>query len=229
MNNLGLIVGYSVCPAAVDKVYREVAVAWDPQTGTAQKLQVPGLNLNAAAAVNDFGQVVCNSGLLTDTGDRRAVIYDYLSGEYEILQPLGTYDASPFTTGNGINTFGEVVGTTTTRTGRFAYTYTATGGMVNLGSLQAKWYSSALAVNDVGQVVGDVNGIVNGYANQYIAFLHTPATGMLDLWSLILNPPAGMVKGGIVVRKIYNPDSGRTFGQILISTSAGYYVLTPNK
>jgi probable HAF family extracellular repeat protein len=221
ISNSGLIAGRSVSYGNT----QSVAALWDPQNGgTVKTLQDPSdtVDLTSANAVNDSGQVVCNGQLVT-TGDTRAVIYAPGAPEtYTVLEPLGTNSSTTHTSGNDNNTFGEVVGTTSTASGLRAFAYTT--GMVSLGTLKGP--SQAIAVNDAGQVVGFYS---DKFGGGFYAFLWTPSKGMLDLWGLIANPPAGAVKGDVWVTQIYNPDSDRTLGRILARISNAYYVLTPKQ
>jgi probable HAF family extracellular repeat protein len=76
----------------------------------------------------------------------------------------------------GLNASGEVVGESQTASGAWhAFSWTADGGMVDLGSLGGT--TSAHAVNDSGQVVGE--GFTASLSLD--AFSWTPQGGMVDI------------------------------------------------
>jgi probable HAF family extracellular repeat protein len=73
-----------------------------------------------------------------------------------------------------VNAFGQVVG----RSGTHAFSWTAAGGMVDIGTLGGN-DSEAESVNDSGQVIGG-----SYTACCFHAFSWTPSTGMIDLGTL---------------------------------------------
>jgi probable HAF family extracellular repeat protein len=93
---------------------------------------------------------------------------------------LGTFGGR-FSIANAINASGRVVGASQIADGRYhAFSWTAAGGMVDLGTLPGFDNSTAVAVNASGQVVG-VNFNVNAAVR---AFSWTAAGGMVDLGTL---------------------------------------------
>jgi probable HAF family extracellular repeat protein len=88
----------------------------------------------------------------------------------------------------GVNSLGQVVGTTLVSAGQIeAFSYMAGSKPLLLGTLGGLT-SSATAVNDSGQIVGQ-SKLADGQMN---AFLFTNGT-MLDLNALIPHPPSGWV------------------------------------
>lgn len=84
------------------------------------------------------------------------------------------------------NSHGQIVGQSTTASGAYqAFSWTASGGMVDLGDLLGALQSIALAVNDSGQVLVDVYCV--SCANQY-AYLWTPGGGFDNIGTLDGNP-----------------------------------------
>lgn len=90
----------------------------------------------------------------------------------------------------GINDSGEVVGRTTTlHGGDHAFLWTASAGMVDLGTLGGE-NSEAVAIDDSGQVAGEAETAIaserrSGYGGScYHAFLWTAAGGMVDIGPL---------------------------------------------
>ena len=99
---------------------------------------------------------------------------------------------------------GQVVGTSGCLDGYYsphhAFSWTAGGGMVDLGTLAGDWKSSATAVNNNGQVVGESDNVVSGDSH---AFSWTAAGGMVDLGTL----PGGNYSYAYAVN-----DSGQVVG-----------------
>src|SRR5438094_792354 len=84
------------------------------------------------------------------------------------------------------NASGQVVGESDTAGGsRHAFSWTAAGGMIDLGTLGGA-YSAATAVNDSGQVVGESDP-ADGNRHRH-AFSWTTAGGMVDLGTLLGGP-----------------------------------------
>jgi len=80
-----------------------------------------------------------------------------------------------------VNASGQVVGYSTTAGGRsHAFSWTAAGGMIDLGTMAGHDSSVASQVNDSGQVVG-YSSIQNQFSR---AFSWTMAQGMIDLGAL---------------------------------------------
>jgi probable HAF family extracellular repeat protein len=80
----------------------------------------------------------------------------------------------------GLNDNGQIVGFDGVNFFEHAFSWTATGGLIDLGTLGGV-RSRATAVNASGQVVGD-SDTANGVQH---AFSWTPAGGMIDLGSLV--------------------------------------------
>jgi probable HAF family extracellular repeat protein len=107
--------------------------------------------------------------------------------------------------------------------------------MVSLGALDREVVlpaSGATSINDAGQVVGwSTCWDPKLRRRRYRPFLYTDATGMINLWPLITNPPPGVTEDGLgrAVDKIMNPASGYTFGRITAAMNGMFYILTPDR
>jgi probable HAF family extracellular repeat protein len=109
---------------------------------------LPGL-FNAAEGINDSGQVV---GVSSVPVLQRAFLYS--NGT---LQDLGALPGKDSAAANDINNRGQVVGNSSTAGQDFRAFLYSDGAMTDLGTLgiaPGGTYSSATAINDVGQVVG---------------------------------------------------------------------------
>lgn len=132
-------------------------VAWDG-AGSQTVPKVPGYISNVPASVNNNGQVV---GVAADNYTNW-YLNDILR-QYQI-DYLG-------------------VGPTSWPPAR-AYSWTASGGLLNLGVLPGDSRSYARGLNDLGQVVGASAKSTNGSER---AFLWTESDGMLDLATLVVD------------------------------------------
>jgi len=159
VNNKGQVCGYGDSSSATQEVF-----LWSPGTGMVD------IGPGQAAGVNDSGQVVYNN---FDTG----LIYVWSSTGGTVT--VGAGQAA------GINNSGQVAGTAASNSQ--AFLWSAGTGMVSLGTLPGATYSSANAMNNLGQVVG-----FSGTQS----FLYTPGTGMTAI-------PIGIATGinnhGVVV------------------------------
>ena len=187
--------------------------------------------------INDDGQVIYLG--TTDSGERHAFRYTpatyTAAARYEDLGVLGRLsDGTSKSIAQAINNAGQVVGQSTSSAGWRAFRFTDGAGMVNLGTLDARGVtqSEAVSINDLGQVVG-WSAVQKSLGLVYRPMLYTDATGRLNLWSLITNPPTGMTENdmglGVDLNgvNIINPVYGKTFGQICGTAKGLMYVLTP--
>jgi len=167
INSAGLIAGTtwpnSVSQAGVPGIV-DIDGSWHriPSTGS----------YGAAFGMNDLGQTVgANGGFRTflSTGGTTTLISNTLGG-------------NDLFSATDINNNGVVVGSAGTTGPRHAYTYTESGGMVDLGALLPGYFSEALAINDSGLVVGS-----GASPNGVRALLWSEATGAVDLNTLLLN------------------------------------------
>jgi probable HAF family extracellular repeat protein len=169
INNAGKVVGSS----------GNRAFLWNPSTGTTDLGTLPGASSSSATDINDAGQVV---------GD--ADNHAFLWGESTGMTDLGTLPDKNSSSAAAINNFGQVVGTSGNSDDSIssrAFLWSDSTGMVNLGTLPSQdpdnpdyTASSALDINDAGQVVGYS---VQPYRSN--AFLWSNSTGMVDLNTLI--------------------------------------------
>jgi probable HAF family extracellular repeat protein len=165
--DLGTLGGASSVAVAVNSTGQVIGVSdtglFDPDTGvsvwhafswTARggmvDLGTNGYRGSTAVAVNDLGQVIGTVFNENENVDPQAFLWTADHG----MRELGTLGGTT-SVATAINNFGQVVGTSATATGEFhAFSWTARGGMVDLGVLAGGLASSATDVNDRGQVVG---------------------------------------------------------------------------
>jgi probable HAF family extracellular repeat protein len=199
-----------------------------------------GIGYNASGLdINDAGQLIYLG--TAANGERHAFRYtpapDPAYDLYEDLGVLGPLpDGTSKSVAGGLNMAGQVVGQSTSTAGWRAYRYTDGVGMVNLGTLDATGVtqSEAVSINDAGQVVG-WSAIRKTRDYAYHPMLYTDATGRLNLWSLVTNPPAGMTENDMGLGAdlngmgIINPVAGKTFGRICGTARGLMYVLTPDR
>jgi probable HAF family extracellular repeat protein len=122
-----------------------------------------------AEGINDLGQVVGSSEIVTNEGGGdRAFLWTADGG----MQDLGALPGATFSYATDINERGEVVGASQTAGGEgHAFLWTQADGFKDLGTLGGS-SSAAQAINDLGHVVGGIDAH---------AFLWTAESGMKDL------------------------------------------------
>lgn len=111
--------------------------------GTMHDIGTLGGNYSNAFAINKLGQVVGESHTSPDYNSLHAILYD--NGT---LQDIGTLGGYGWSTASGINDCGQIVGQSNGR----AFLYD-NGIMKDLGTLGGS-ESSAIAINNLGQIVG---------------------------------------------------------------------------
>jgi probable HAF family extracellular repeat protein len=151
------------------------AFLWDRRNGL-QDLGTLGGGTSAAVGINGRGQVVGYS--LTTANEEHAFLWDHRHG----LQDLGIPVANPRPT--AINDSGQVVGEFGSLVR--AFLWDAQGGLRDLGTLHGL-ESSALGINEAGQVVGWSN--LPGAFKTRHAFLY--GGGTLDDLNDFLPPDSG--------------------------------------
>ena len=152
-----------------------------------------GGTITVPAAINDSGQVVGSSRMIVGSSLTHAFLWTPTGG----MVDLGVLDDDDFSEAVDVNEQGQVAGTSGSAScrGAFrncdrAFLWTATGGMVDLGTLAGNG-SQAVAVNDHGQVVGasrvtppcmdSPQHCPDSFSH---AFSWTATGGMVDLGSL---------------------------------------------
>ncbi len=126
-----------------------------------------------ARGINESGWVVGFSTIGAGGDDSRPFVYEPGVG----MSSLGTLGGTS-SYARGINNSGQVTGNSETASGDYhASIYNPGAGLTDLGAMGGE--SSAMAINNVGQVVGYC--IVN---HRNHAFLWTPGVGMSDLGDL---------------------------------------------
>ena len=120
----------------------------------------------------------------------------------------------------GINSSGQVAGSTYTSKGWRAFVY-SDGAMTVLGTLPGGSASEAIGINDSGQVTG-TSYAVNGTSVTDTAFIYNAGT-MISLGTLPGGSGSyavGIDNGGLVVGDTFN-SSGSVFGDGFFWTSTG--------
>jgi probable HAF family extracellular repeat protein len=124
---------------------------WDRERGTRDLGAVPGHTSMTAAAINERGTVV---GTATDveSGESLAFVWTIRRGARSLDTSLGGVDSSAA----DINRFGQISGTSETDSGAFhAFFRDVNGAVLDLGAFSnGRGTSSAIAMNDRGQVIG---------------------------------------------------------------------------
>lgn len=100
-------------------------------------------------AINAQDQAVGASGF-PHGADTHAFFWQKQGG----MRDLGTLSGGDYSSAFGINSSGEVVGTSNTADSMHAFSWTATSGLVQLPLLPGTNASQAYAINDHGQVAG---------------------------------------------------------------------------
>ncbi|HEX2092746.1 MAG TPA: hypothetical protein VHG28_10105 [Longimicrobiaceae bacterium] len=128
-------------------------VAWSA-TGQLRQLATLGRPYGYAHDINNQGQI---AGISADSlGRLRAVLW-HTDGRVEDLGTLGGAESMAI----AINDHGEVVGSSQTASGEWrAFFWSRASGMLDLGKLPEATYSSAMGINERGQVVGWSGGWV---------------------------------------------------------------------
>jgi probable HAF family extracellular repeat protein len=184
------------------------AFLWTEMGGTVDL--VVGPDGSIARDINDAGEV---AGDMTVSGERHAFRYTQAGG----VEDLGGLRKRPRSWGNGINSQGQITGYCSgdyyySRTFRF----TVGEGMEDLGTLYKDRYSwsRGFAINSSGHVVGQSGESHDWTDPRQAGFLHTDETGMLDIATLVSNPPAGWDPMSIYPVAVGDPASGEDFGPI---------------
>ncbi len=161
VNNAGVVVG-----EATSASQTPLSFIWTQSTGMLG-LGVVGL----ARKINDAGLVCGRTS--TSIGFVKAGV----AGATELLDDLSPTGSDAW----AINNLGQVVGETpiTAIPGIFPYRWTALGGMVSLGTLQAGQPAFAFSINELGAVVG--NADITTPTTQTHGFRYTDEDGFLDL------------------------------------------------
>ena len=180
-----------------------------------------------AQDISNFGEI---AGTMFVGGERRA--FRYTPGlELLNLGVLGrSKSGSSYSIASGINSAGQVVGKSSAPKVMYqrGFWYSDQRGMVNLGALEggSLAMSEAKDINSSGHIVGISSTLGDGLH----PFLYTEATGMLDLWSLVINLPAGFVTRDVRYELSINDFPGHKFGQICGTTLMDEpFVLTPDR
>jgi probable HAF family extracellular repeat protein len=167
---------------------------------SAAPMSITDLGDGYAYGINDAGQVVGQS-------NEDAFLWSSSGGMIDLGKLGGSSSQA-----NGINSGGQIVGTTGTRSGvGRAFLWNASTGMQDLGSLAGS-NSYGYGINDAGQVVGWTIAAISGDTH---AFLWDASSGMTDLGTLGgpgsiafgLNT-SGQVAGSAETPNVFNPNIG---------------------
>ncbi len=180
-NEKGQVVGWSYTLLANHAAVH--AFSWTQRGGLVDLSALVGLggNDSVASEVSDYGQIAGYS--FTPSQHPNAYSWTAATGVVD----LGTLPGGSESRATRVSDRGQIVGwadTTSIPAGadsgiRHGFSWTAAGGMVDLGTFGGS-ASTAAAVNDVGQVVG-YSDLASG---AWHAFLWTKAAGMRDLGTL---------------------------------------------
>jgi probable HAF family extracellular repeat protein len=140
VNDLHQVVGYSTTTNGVD------GFLWSLADGT-QDLGDLG-SFSYAMAINSTGTMVVGCGLVSG-GNDHAFLWTQAGG----IQDLGTL-GGPTSCAAGVNSSGQVVGTSSTGSAGHAFLWTQAGGMQDLGTLVGGSWTIAMGINDDGYIVG---------------------------------------------------------------------------
>jgi len=202
VNDAGAVVGLAQTATAAQHAFLWTA------TGGIQDLTADLTSIGGATAeaINSSNQV---AGYYFPNGSRNTLGFLWSAdGGLQDIGPAGTLAFD-------INNSGTVVGQSPFTNGpKHAFSWTASGGMVDLSTLGGS-ASSAMSVNNLGWIVGtslttSTKGLLHG-------FLWTPTGGMKDLSTV---SPLGQTA------QVYQAQVNDA-GVIVISTNKGSYLLAP--
>jgi probable HAF family extracellular repeat protein len=183
-----------------------------------------GGHTSEALAANANGQVV--GGSETPDGSFHAFSWTAAGGMID----LGTLGDFPSSFGVAVNARGQVIGNIFTPLGAgdfppidHAFSWTATGGMIDLGimSSPALCCADAVALNNRGEIAGNARDALGADDPASIAFLWTAATGRVALSTSFSQANALNASGRVVGTTAILTDSGLTALHAFSWTAAG--------
>ncbi|MGA8223840.1 MAG: hypothetical protein WB780_19485 [Candidatus Acidiferrales bacterium] len=172
VNNLGQAVGWAETPVhdptcVLPQVLQFIAAIWEPDGRVRPLAPYPGDSDTAATAINDRGQVVGISGACDVAVGATSALHAVMWDNGQVIN-LGSFGSAGWNTPMDINNRGDVVGfanvlpdvfTDGQLNGNFtAFLKTRDGQIQNLGHLDGDTNSSALGINNQGQIVGQSFG-----------------------------------------------------------------------
>lgn len=169
VNNLGQVVGI----ASIGVNGQNKGFFW--QAGQPSSTIQPIGILGAVNSINDSAVAVGTSSGATQTPNDAFV---WRGADIAVLPDI--QGGSGTTAANAINNSGQIVGFATLGSGQRTAVAWGSGGLVDLGTLQAGRNAEALDNNNLGTIVGGSRiGVTPS------AFIYTASRGMVDLNSLI--------------------------------------------
>jgi probable HAF family extracellular repeat protein len=175
INASGVVAGLYDAPDGATRTFLATACNCPKDVGTL------GGNRTIGYALNDAGLL---AGVASDANGnvQRAFLY-----ENGAIRDLGTLGGSS-ALATAMNQAGQVVGYASTANGEsHAFLYDGQS-LRDLGTLPGGAFYQATAINAAGQVIGSALDIDRGRAITW-----TAATGLVDLNTVLNNPPAGLV------------------------------------
>jgi probable HAF family extracellular repeat protein len=212
INSRGEIVGVSDTSDASIELR---AVKWSASGAIEVLAEVPESSESAAAAINDYGQIV---GASWTTAGHRPTLWN--GNDVELLNTL---PGMPRGEAKAINNASQIVGYSTGGPMSTRATMWMDGDTIDLGELAGgSGYSDAYGINDLGQVVGLSSVDPHSPGNGLSAFLWENGT-MYDLNDLI-DPSVGW----ILTEAFDINNSGQIAGRgIRPDGTRGPFMLTP--
>ncbi len=195
LNDFGTVVGYSSIGGG-----KYHAFVWSSGEGMRDLGVYAGDTNSEANGINNDGDIVGTSLGFYFPVPLHAVLWRH-GGTIQEIGTLGGTDSFA----NAISNSGTIVGYSSLASGAddYAFVWTSSGGMQNLGTLPQGYTSSAKAIDDSGVIVGYSGATPPALQH---AFRWTKANGMQDLGTLaggIVSEANGINSSGTIVGYSY--------------------------
>jgi uncharacterized repeat protein (TIGR01451 family) len=163
--------------------------------------------------IKSIGNGINTSGQITGQNGGDAFLYG--GGTMTDIGSLAGFGS----VGNGINASGQVTGYSVTADTRFYHAFLYSGGIwTDLGALGGG-FSVGNGINASGQVTG-YSSLIQGGASR--AFLYAPATGMVDLNTLLPNGSGWTLELATGIN-----DAGQVTGEGIINGANHAFLMSP--